>query len=330
MTETADPRIALMQKWSQENPALMAQAGLASSADVPGQHHMLDENAHDQRAALIQLAGVTAHSARGSIGVHNAHNTSNHTGHQHTGKHSKGKANTYLPTAGVDFVFSSHGNVHNQTKHHKEKPFIGVSSEKLAVVYKAAVEYHTKEVISVYNSMDLIASKLPPIIRQQFNSVAIPLKQYRVGNQNPAYSYDKVFQSIEAAHAALLASYPKMKYTVHKPKNEPGSRQDVVTALLSRLISLTIEAIKVCAPTREERTQFGLYDITAQRRQISGSRKNEEEVHNAWARAKINEEKKSTIPHAQPHVPPRLPRHKGVFSEFTEDKSFSMAHPYTP
>lgn len=33
MSDSADPRIALMQKWSQENPELLAQAGLASGFD---------------------------------------------------------------------------------------------------------------------------------------------------------------------------------------------------------------------------------------------------------------------------------------------------------
>jgi hypothetical protein len=34
MTDSADPRIALMQKWSAENPELLAQAGLASSLET--------------------------------------------------------------------------------------------------------------------------------------------------------------------------------------------------------------------------------------------------------------------------------------------------------
>jgi hypothetical protein len=38
MTDSADPRIALMQKWSQENPALVAQAGLMAQAPPSALH----------------------------------------------------------------------------------------------------------------------------------------------------------------------------------------------------------------------------------------------------------------------------------------------------
>lgn len=98
----------------------MAQAGLGVSAEsLNASPQFIEASATDQRAALIELAGVTGH-ARGSTGAHNAHNAQHaqhannaHTGHTgHKGK--KGKPHTYLPTAGVDFVFSSHGNVHNQ------------------------------------------------------------------------------------------------------------------------------------------------------------------------------------------------------------------------
>jgi hypothetical protein len=205
MTETADPRIALMQKWSQENPALMAQAGLASSAGtLSAEPHFIDTTPAEQRSSLIQLAGKNpAH--------HSSSSKAGHPASGHTGKKNKGKGKkNHMPdlektvtaiTKGVMQSMQHAGTHHaNTSTHNKDKPFFGVSSAKLQQVYEASQNFHTKAVSDALVAINTAMAELPGPIRSPFNAAFTALKQYRASN--PSQTYDTVYDKFSEAHAA--------------------------------------------------------------------------------------------------------------------------------
>lgn len=326
MTETADPRIALMQKWSQENPALMAQAGLASSAEtLNAGHSFIDATPAEQRAALLKFAGVNPSHHSPHVHPH-----AEHSGKKGKGKKGKGDLSNVpeLVAAITKGVMESmkHGTAAHSKTHNKNKPFIGVPSMKLKTVYASSQGYYDKAVSDALTATDIISTKFPEIIRTPFFRAFQDLKQYRDSRQS---TYDTVWEKILAAHTAYTQSIHSLKYVMHPPNKVPVERSDGVKSLLSKLMGLTIEALKAFTGDTGMRTKHGYYELKTQRRNITEAKKNNEEVHQAWVHMAAKEKKameKMTGAHNIPGhpAPPAL-------SEFGADHgSFSMAHPYTP
>ncbi len=320
----------------------MAQAGLASSADVPGQHHMLDEVVPGQRAKLIQLAG-------GNPAHHSSSSKAGHPASGHTGKKNKGKGKkNHMPdlettvtaiTKGVMQSMQHAGTHHaNTSTHNKDKPFFGVPSARLYQVYSTSLSFHTKAVAEALVAIDAAMAALPGGIRLPFNAAFTMLKQYRTGNQQ--YTYENVYAKISEAHAAYAALHSNLKYSMHMPHNIPVDRSVGVVSLLSKLMSLTIDTLQVHTIDLALRKQYGYYEFKTQRRNITEAKKNSDEVQQAWVRAKAiekkAEERKTGVPGhhmTHPSHQSHMPGHPapGAASEFGADHgSFSMAHPYTP
>lgn len=326
-----------MQKWSQENPALMAQAGLASSAGtLSAEPHFIDASAADQKVRLMNIAGVdpSRHSPH-------VHPHAGHSGKKGKGKKGKGNMN-HIPeivaaiTKGV-METMQHGTAVHTSTHNKNKPYSDASSNKLAQAYTASQGFYNVAVNEAIAFIDVNMAKFPPPVRTPFYAAFVDLKQYRLTSKS--VTYDHVYEKISGAHTAYAVLVPGLKYAIHPPKTTPSERADGVKSLLSKLMSLTIETLKALASDTETRTKNGYYDLKTQRRIIAATKKNSNEVHQALVRALAMEKKAAdkklgvnghTMAHPshQSHMPGYA---AGTASEFGADHgSFSMAHPYTP
>lgn len=319
----------------------MAQAGLTSTAEsLSADPHFIDATPAEQRAQLLKYAGVvpTHH------GSHAGH-TDSHTHKKGKGKGKKSHAGDLEKTVaaitkGVMQSMHSGPQHTNHSTHNKDKPYFGVTSKRLEQVYTTSQNFHTKAVDEAVIAIDSAASRLPLAIRSQFNIAFTALKLYRTGNQG--YSYDNVYEKISAAHTVYAGLYPRLKYTMHVPKNVPIDRKDGLVSLLSKLMSLTIDTLQVLTSDTTERKTYGYYEFKTLRRNITEAKKNSEEVHQACVRAVAREEKASEKQAAHifrasggnpAHVvqPLHLPGHHmpRAQSEFgTDHGSFSMAQPF--
>lgn len=120
MTDTADPRIALMQKWSQENPELLAQAGLASAFDQGtnlGAFPVLKPNEEKSHYDILNQKNEKAWRKH-----EKKHGVKNHT-HVKGGNFSASDIHAVAKAIQSGAV-SAHGAANTITKHNKKKKHV--------------------------------------------------------------------------------------------------------------------------------------------------------------------------------------------------------------
>lgn len=135
MTDSADPRIALMQKWSAENPELLAQAGLASQASLESGSHL---------GAFAHAAEQARHYEQNKDKYHSLHDVkANDYKRKGNKKHNKNvrKLMQYtkqeivgVAKAAQSGVLTVHGD-HNAKTHTKKKKnvkYTNLSPEELS------------------------------------------------------------------------------------------------------------------------------------------------------------------------------------------------------
>ncbi len=317
MTEP-DPRIALMQKWSQENPALMAQAGLATLATDASEGagpHFIAGGMNPKRTELLHSAGVDpkAHS----------HHQSGHPLKKSKGKKGKGNKNNSdvkITVSGVPITIG-HGHVQQQQSHKKKNPFFGVNLEKLAVVYSQSQIHYTEAVNASVSSVDTIMTKLPFAVGQAFLTAFSQLKLYKRGAS--AHTYETVYGKIAAVLTAYQAIHKDLKYTLHMPHTIPTGPTAGTASLLSKLINATIALLRIHTKIAEERTKFGMYEFRAQLYNMANAKGNCVEIHAAL----IHEQNKAAARVGLPvdHTG-RMHRAESEFG--TDHGAFSMAQPF--
>jgi hypothetical protein len=329
MTETADPRIALMQKWSQENPALMAQAGLATLATGAGEStdpHFIAGGVNPKRLDLLRFAGVDPNGHAHPNTGHPIREPKKGKSHKKKGKGSA-HGGAHITVNGVHLVVGGHENVHQQPQKHKKKnPFMGADHSKLLLVYDQAKSHHIDIVNAAMSSVEMIHTKLPPKVRQIFLAAFQSIKRMK-GSSSQTYeaSYEKISEA--------LSSYKQMdanlKYTLHMPHVIPSESVSGTASLLSKLINATNAFLRTHTKSIEERKTFGMYEFRTQLYSMANAKENCNEIKQALDHQKETFLKNTTHTHiARPST-----NGGAVVRESAEhafDNTFSMAHPYTP
>ena len=336
MTE-ADPRIALMQKWSQENPALMAQAGLSTLASTAEDAHFLAGGPNQERLKLLKLAGVdtTAHGHPQS--GHPIQGPKKGKSHKKKGGGSAHGSGAHVTVNGVHLIVGGHESVHQQpTKHKKKNPFMGVEVQKLRETYSHAQTQYVKAVNDTITAIDSTMTKTPHTVSQAFMIAFTPLKQYKKGLTS--HTYETTYAKIEATLAAYKAIKPDLKYTLHLPHTIPTDTTAGTASLLSKLINATIALLRVYTQVPAERTAFGMYEFRAELYKMANAKANCMEINAAL----IHEHNKLLMRHPSSTTPlhhthdPRNPQKyypsTGIreSAEHAFDNTFSMAQPFVP
>jgi hypothetical protein len=225
MTDTADPRIALMQKWNAENPELLAQAGLASS---------LESSSH--LGVFAKTPQQVQHYDKHQTGYHSLHDATAANYKSKDNKKHKKNANklmqyTKQEIAGIakaaqSGALSVHGapNQHANTTHKKKKNGVKYH-DKTPQELSEKTDKFRQEVSSHITNADGVKRTLSTYFRgsDQINDLTSP--------HNPLmYSYNKFYTSgteadFEDVYAKLLIFVHRNKRIVHNGASvSTGSR----------------------------------------------------------------------------------------------------------
>lgn len=195
MTDSPDPRIALMQKWSLENPSLMAQAGLVAQAasmtrNEPSNQHSLDAGgnfgteflgrkngkkkltkAEKAMRKLTWASGGKVVNGQHMLPAAHAHGPGYplvHPQYQAAWGHS-------VPPAGFVHVHTPHAQTHaNKQNHHAKKSKTDLEAElkKNLEEYKQMLIQQKQHIMTVVAAMDVeLKDKFVQIVHNSYSSL---------------------------------------------------------------------------------------------------------------------------------------------------------------
>lgn len=270
MTETADPRIALLQKWSQENPELLAQAGLASSFEG-GTHLGVFANTSQQ----------AKHYEQHKDAYHNLHNVKAGD-HKRKGnkKHNKNTRNLMqyskqeivgVAKAAQSGVLTVHGNQHAST-HTKNKKknvkYTNLAPDELSKHTEAARLELEKNVPSTREIKTILERNfaVSDIIRDATNT-AESFSGFFSGNKSSsyeqAYSVLHTFinnarhvETVQGVHRNIGIRLRAPDFSAYGPQTKPLMQKAfLVKSLYEVLFKRYIKSIP--PKSKQDQTQTG-------------------------------------------------------------------------
>ena len=196
MTDSADPRIALMQKWSQENPELLAHAGLSSAYE--------SSNNHLDAFTVLRPNTDKTHIDITNQKTEKAWRKFEHE-HKHNKKHNNTKAVPYtkeeingVVKATQAGALTAHGNVTTQNnKKKKGKNTVKYVNEPPAELSQKTLSTR----LDIEKSLPTISS-LTSILKTHFRASDLA----REAVDNVASNYTSFFNNsrdFESAHSIL-------------------------------------------------------------------------------------------------------------------------------
>lgn len=323
-----------MQKWSQENPELLAQAGLAVSAvDAFGgaNDHFIAGGINEQRLELLKAAGVDP--------TKHAHPQSGHPHREPKAKKGKGKGkknttpNVHLTVGGVPITIGGHGQQDGDqhTKHKKKNPYMNVDHERLKVVYSQAQKNLVDAVNTAMSSVEAIHTKLPSLARPVFVTAFQSIKVFRMKGASSS-TYETSFEKISEALTAYKSLTTNLKYTLRKPHIIPSESIPGTASLLSKLINVTIAFLRTHNKSTDERKNYGMYDLRAQIYNMANAKANYIEINQALTHQKQKHEEflKNTtrIPLNRSSTNGGAVVRESAEHAFETHGTFSMSNPY--
>jgi hypothetical protein len=351
MTDTADPRIALMQKWNAENPELLAQAGLSASAGSAlggaNDHFIAEFSGRNQhRSELLKIAGVDTAKHPQSGQPHTTHKAKK-------GKSKKGKGKnasaTYSPAeingllkaqkAGiVTTTHHAHNERHNENKKQKHhNPYNDVDHEKLKIVLSHAMAKYEMTVKASFITLATLIQKTPNSIAPLLTPVLRSIQAYYNGQSG--FDYDTVIAKLKEALTGLKThndehSKKVIKFEIRHPPTNPDNKIDGAKSLLLKLINITTIYIRTHIKEKAARELHGFYELNQETNKLNDAKKNCVEIKQALAHqiAKHQEFMKNTI-----HTPMNRPgtnggavvrMHENAEHAFEPHGTFSMSSPY--
>lgn len=322
MTDSADPRIALMQKWHSENPELLSQAGLGSSAAFGHGNsdcNFIDAHNNVKKTQLLNVAGIDANAKQPTKDAAHTHDGSAKSKRKRKGKGKKNHSNheeSVLEKAVGGIVKGLiHGlaggqqqQIHAKTKDHRDShknPFVGVHQDKLKTTYVLASHHYHEAVDEAISQINTTLTKFPANVREPFLTVFNALKQYkRVGGtvKESPHTYQATLDKLGLALSAFKAIAPGLSYNLRTPKKIPEDSLVGTASLLSKLINETISTLRIVFKSPEDRTKHGYYELKAQLYKISNSRENFNQVYNALLRSGMPSEDIKQLTSGLPHA----------------------------
>ena len=298
MTDSADPRIALMQKWSAENPELLAQAGLSASAVDAlsgGNDHFVAMGLNPKRIEFLKLAGLDPAKHA------HPHSGNPHTGH--TEKKGKGKKNQAAATytqaelngvvkAVKSGAITTHNANNTKTKPKHHNPYNDVDHEKLKSVFSQAWRSYQDSVKENIDEFHKLISKAPIQIKSYMSSAFDKIKEYQTGMRGSP-NYDTVLSKLKetlSQYKAKNSNGINLKHEIKQPHSTPDNTADGVTSLLSKLINMTMAFIKTHYKEQKERETYGYYELRQESYKLGNSKKNCIEIKQALAHQKEKHE----------------------------------------
>lgn len=238
MTDSPDPRIALMQKWSLENPSLMAQAGLVAQTasmahNEPSFHHDLDAggnfdteflgkknskkrltNAEKKMRKLTWASGgkvVNGQHMMPAAHVHGSGYPPVHPGYQAAWGHA-------VPPPGFVHVHTPHVHAHaNKQNHHAKKSKTDLETElkKNLEEYKQILSQQKQHTMTVVASMDVeLKDKFVQIIHNSYSSLestSNPSTEAAIFSRNINYVNAEILNKLKSDTALHFINYNPIK-----------------------------------------------------------------------------------------------------------------------
>lgn len=330
-----------MQKWSAENPELLAHAGLSAAYGADGvgdaSSHFIAGGMNVDKIGLLKLAGVdpTKH-----VHPQSGHPLKENGGHKKKkGKKGKGnKGNNHLTfTVGNNPPITvSTGNTNNSKHSHKKKnPFIGADLAKLKAVYARALSNYYNVVTTEITTVRQISSKFPDIIKRDFASALEAAKTfYNSAKTDSHASNTQLYETAFEILSSTLTNYKgkdtaqyKLKYDIRKPHKIPDQRINGSVSLLSKLINITIAFIRTHMKDEESRKGVGMYELRQELFKMANAKENcieiKQAIDSAEFKQNTNQSGASVRPFGSTHIVRESAEHA-----FDHHDAFSMGQPY--
>jgi hypothetical protein len=233
MADTADPRIALMQKWSQENPELLAQAGLASQA-----------------SALRNSLGFDLGLAYNEVQKRKLQKTSTHinTKMKKESKHGNHNSNEIIAEQRklIKMMENTHGSTKSIMKEHKVRKYMKMPYENLKNDLNQEIEIYKKKTHDEISKLNSISCGSLQTKFKQFYSALVKFDSSKTGSEftnnfDEAY---KQFLSIRDTAVNNPDEHIRIKYNLNTVSSKILDEKHQKDYMYGYLVTSTINVVK--------------------------------------------------------------------------------------